>query len=249
MATDVKNDASLGASLVSYWRLEEASGTRYDAVTGTGNDLTDVNTVGQATGKQGNCADFESGNQEGLKITDASQTGLDPSGDFSIACWIKPESIAVNGMIVSKADATSTNRPYYLYTSSNGVVQVYLNNTSYIGSASSTITTGTWYHVVFTYDYVTSGTSKMNLYVDGSSAATEITNAVGPPVNSSADFYIGHWAKTGDVKPFDGLVDEVGFWSKALTASDASALYNSGTGIPYEAAASTATPFAQAIII
>ena len=42
--------------LVSYWALDETSGTRYDSH--GSNDLTDNNTVGYTTGVQGNAADF-----------------------------------------------------------------------------------------------------------------------------------------------------------------------------------------------
>jgi len=38
---------------------------------------------------------------------------------------------------------------------------------------------------------------------------------------------------------FDGLLDEVGIWDKALTSTEVSDLYNSGNGLPYEAAAAS----------
>src|SRR6056300_304684 len=47
--------------LVSFWKLDEASGTRVDAF--GSNDLTDNNTVGQGTGTvYANAADFERSN-------------------------------------------------------------------------------------------------------------------------------------------------------------------------------------------
>ena len=72
MATDVKNDSNLSTSLVSYWELEESSGTRTDSH--GSNDLTAINTPGQGTGIQGNCLDVEETNQEGLTITDAARS-------------------------------------------------------------------------------------------------------------------------------------------------------------------------------
>ena len=88
---DIKNHSTLPTNLVSYWDLEEASGTRYDLV--GSNHMTDVATVGQGTGKFGNCADFELSNAEYLKITDANQTGLDSAGEMSWSCWIKIEQL------------------------------------------------------------------------------------------------------------------------------------------------------------
>src|SRR5574341_2164717 len=54
-------------NLISFWELEEASGTRLDA-TASDNDLTDNNTVTQATGKVGNAAQFTRANTEYLSI-------------------------------------------------------------------------------------------------------------------------------------------------------------------------------------
>ena len=44
--------------MISFWELEESSGTRADAH--GAHTLTDNNTVGQGTGVVGNCADLNS---------------------------------------------------------------------------------------------------------------------------------------------------------------------------------------------
>ena len=51
--------SSLTTNLISYWKLDETSGTRVDSV--GNNDLTDNNTVLYGAGKQGNGADLEIG--------------------------------------------------------------------------------------------------------------------------------------------------------------------------------------------
>jgi hypothetical protein len=33
---------------------------------------------------------------------------------------------------------------------------------------------------------------------------------------------------------FDGALDEFGVWQRALTAAEIAALYNSGSGLPFE---------------
>ena len=38
-----------------------------------------------------------------------------------------------------------------------------------------------------------------------------------------------------DLKSYEGMLDEVGIWSKALTATEVSDLYNSGNGLAYDA--------------
>ena len=79
--------STLLTGLVSWWKLDEESGTRADAV-GT-NHHTDNNTVGYASGKIGNAANFVAANSESLTLGIA---GVIPFGteDFSVSFWLKP---------------------------------------------------------------------------------------------------------------------------------------------------------------
>jgi len=80
-------------NLISAWLLNESSGTRFDE-TSNNNDLTDNNTVGfNASCEFDGCGDFEDTNTEFLSITDASQTGLDITGDMTICGFANFESL------------------------------------------------------------------------------------------------------------------------------------------------------------
>src|SRR3972149_5076810 len=85
--------------LQGWWKLDEASGTRFDSGP-NGNNLTDNNTVGNVAynywDNLENSADFEFSNSDYLNITDAAQVGLDPADFISIAAWIKTESDSVS---------------------------------------------------------------------------------------------------------------------------------------------------------
>jgi len=70
-----------------------------------------------------------------------------------------------------------------------------------------------------------SGTIK--IYVNGS----EEDSGSSSEGISAADTFIGTHA--GLSTYFDGKIDETGFWDKALTSTEITALYNSGTGIAY----------------
>lgn len=242
---DVKNHSTLPTSLVSYWELEESSGTRTDSH--GSNDLTDNNTVGQGTGKQGNCADFESTNSEYLSIADASQTGLDPSGDHSWSFWVKLESLPAFTMFLSKFGTTTSTRSYRAYyKSSDSTIQFEIrdsssNNTYH--NVVNTLSLDTWHHIVATWDW---SAEVCKIYVDGvlqagnssGNSATSINNSVAP-------FQLG--GETGSGLYTDGLIDEVGFWSKELTSSEVTDLYNSGDGLPYEA--TTAAEFIPKVMM
>lgn len=231
---DVSTHSTLPTSLVSYWELEESSGTRVDS-TATGNDLTDNNTVLNATGIQGNAADFESTNSESLSITDAAQSGLDITGDLSISCWVKFESTPSTGNgvgIVTKSNVTTSDSYFLALFNSSGTLYLYTqarkNTSVQVGNfAAWTPTLGTWYHLVLVYD---ASAGNIKVYVDGSEYASDTNASADAIQNSSIAFVIG--AHSG-ARYFDGLIDEVGIWSKTLTTGEITDLYNSGAGIPY----------------
>lgn len=243
MATDIKNDSNLSTNLVSVWELEEASGTRVDSH--GSNDLSDNNTVGQGTGIQGNCADFEVTNGEYLDIAHASQTGLQPSGSFSFAAWIQFESTNLTEYhIFSKfKGGAAADRAYrFLYQPSNNrwffqVHQTGSNsqrNLMYFTDAS--ISTGTWYHIGVVFD---SSTPQGIVYKNGSQLST--ASAVYSSIHASTQpFEIG--AHAGGASPHDGLIDQACFWDTNKNATTFSDLYNSGSGIPYDAGGGGSDP-------
>jgi hypothetical protein len=234
-------EAALTDSLVSYWKLDETSGTRADAH--SSNDLTDNNTVGYGTGIINNGADFERDNGEYLSITDAAQTGLDITGDISISMWVKAESIPADYMrLLGKNDADIENKGYYIQFRSPGANQSALSLTFYDDSSNATFvystdqylaSTGVWYHVVVTAD-VSAGASGVTLYKNGSSisATTGVDNATSIS-DTSAAFSIARNLQGSNPDSFDGIIDEVGVWNRVLTAEEVSDLYNSGAGFAY----------------
>jgi len=219
--------------LVAYWAFDETSGVRNDS-TPNNNDLTDNNTVSYATGIISNGADFERSNSEYLSITDASQTGLDLTNDFSVSMWINPESLSsgIENNLVGKYANASNQRSYTfsyypnttifrMYNSSNGI------NVSN-ADISYSLSTGTWYHVVGVYD---ASAGSIQVYVNGSSVSTA-TGLNTSIYNSSAPFHVGYIADLG-TSYWDGIIDELSIWNTTLSGSDITSLYNSGTGLSY----------------
>lgn len=232
-ATDIAN-SSLATGLVSYWLLEEASGTRVD-VHGS-NNLTDNNTVLSATAIQGDGADFERTNSEYLNISDASQSGLDITSDIAFSFWINLETNPSSGnqVAISKWTSNAGDSAYFVAAEAGNLLgfQVKSGSTVYDLNTSLTWSTATWYHIVVSYD-ASAGTATH--YVNGTSNGT----ATGGPTsinNSGAEIALGR-LRSG-VWHLDGILDEVGIWNRELTSGEVSSLYNSGAGIPYEAAAS-----------
>lgn len=230
-ATDVKNDANLSASLVSYWELEEASGDRIDSH--GSNDLTDNNTVTSATGKQGDAANFVASNSEYLSIADNASLSI--TGDISMAMWLKMDIGGTYRYVLTKTDGNSQGGYSFVIINTNKIQWSVTETSGYVTYSrrrtTATLSTGTWYHIVCTFK-ASDGT--MTIYIDGSNitAFDQNVNNARAIYDSTHPFHVGAGSTFG--APVDGLVDEVGIWSKVLTQAEVTDLYNSGSGIPYD---------------
>lgn len=215
-------------SLVSYWKLDEESGTRYDSV-GT-NHLTDNNTVGFVAGVNGNAASFVAANGESF----SRQTiPMDLSTGMTYAAWTRRNQATQPNMISNGAPAwfggsgsfgisTQGIGPPYVYV-------VFANETNYTG-ANDTITDELWHLVVVWYD---PDTKLASIQIDGRAPVVAGTALVGahPVINSAGLMKINSattWAEAGDATQQEQ--DEVAIWSRVLTADERAELYAAGAG-------------------
>lgn len=101
-----------------------------------------------------------------------------------------------------------------------------LNNSWNDYPSNTIISTNVWYHLVSTY---TSG--NLNIYINGSLDKNYV-NPTGNLISVSDGLHIGHedaWIN----EYFFGIIDEIGIWSRALSAAEVAALYNGGAGLAY----------------
>lgn len=215
--------------LVSYWPMDEESGVRMDVHGVNSLDPRGIVSVGQ--GIVATSARFERVNKESFELGDGEQTGLEPS-QISVSLWMNSTlSSADSGdaSIVSKRSADGYQislqdwgrlwwqiNDQYLCTnemSCGGEVREEYND----------LDDSQWHHVVATYDG-----QNGKLFVDGNMVASK---AWGPLEFDNMDpFFVGQISGTHF---FDGSIDEVGFWNRALTAEEVAMLHNDGKGLPY----------------
>ncbi len=222
--------AALTDGLVSYWAFDEGSGTTaYDSA--GSNDGGLVNGPVWTSGRLGGALDFDGGD-------DYVQTGnLQTSNinQLTISVWIKPSSLG-NAVIVDKP-LPSHSDPYYQYlfrisdedTPGQLDIELTLNgNRNVWYTSNSVLNTGIWQHLVVTYD----GIQKPKIYVNNQEKTTY--QFIGGDTSGSITGYdtglrIGKLTNV-NTWPFSGLIDEVGIWNRALSSSEISQLYNSGSG-------------------
>ena len=200
------------AGIVSYWPLDEASGTRSDAV-GT-NHLAPINSPASAAGLVGTAADFESTSSQYLKITSGAQTGLNPTSALSVFGWVRPESVGSRQVIASRGYG---NSGFALSYGSSGTSQF---DTGPGGAAStSTVSIGNWSFLGGVWD------GARQVYFN---AAHEITDPSTGPSTTTHDFTLGANDLPGEFT--DGLVDEVVVARRWFRDEEIKALYLRGLG-------------------
>lgn len=224
---------ALTDNLVSYWKLDESSGNAADSV--GSNTLTNNGSTTYSTGKINNGAVLNA-NTKYLSIADASQSGLDLTTAFTFSFWINVTK-PTNGVTISFIDkylGTGNQRSYRLYYYNSSGTYTFYSDLSGDGSGADeyilnyTLTDSTWYHIVYVWN---GSTKKHTLYINGSSQGEQTGSLTSSLFNSTAPFYLGNGQ--GLNTTLNGTMDEVGVWSRALSSTEISQLYNSGNGLQY----------------
>lgn len=220
------------AGLVGYWKFNN------DATdsTSNNNDLTAVNSPTYSTdvGFYGNnevSADFELSDSDYMYITDASQTGLDITGDISVEAWVKieqlPSTAGAYFDIVNKYSGFTTGAYRLGISNTDNKIQFIAleNNTGnlYLNCLDNSDTftgddVGKWIHVAAVIDI---SAQTCVFYKNGiATAGTTYGSQTGSSIrNSSDDFYVGAWGAVPQFC-FDGLIDEVRVWNDIRTPAE-----------------------------
>ena len=213
---------ALSDNLISWWELNETSGTRVDAHGSY--DLTDNNTVGNGTGKQGNCADFIATNSEYLSSGTGFGTALGSSvTTFSMSFWFNADITSGNDGILSIGNFSNTQGEFNVHLSSNNLTTLFDNgaSTSSFGHSDTT----NWHHYAVSYNG-----SSYTIWLDNVKKHTAVSFS--NTLNfSGLKMILGGYYNTPYT--YDGLLDEVGVWDKALSDAEVAELYNSGSGLAY----------------
>ena len=160
-------------------------------------------------------------------------SALTIAGDMSISAWVKRTelvSAAAGGYlpILTKRPSFAANTNYQFYCdsldgSAAGGLRFYDGNAAISPASGTVIPAGAWRHVVVTID--SGATNGVKWYVNGSAESNTNTATID---NSNTDpVMIG---KLGAANYYaKGLIDEVALFNSILSASDVTAIYNSGT--------------------
>ena len=211
-------EEEMEANVVAYWRFEEANGTTaYDWV--GDNDGTLTNGPVWTTGKVGGALEFD-GVDDYVEISD--DPVLSPK-KITLAAWIYPDDVSHTFQIIGKWEPLDNE---YIFDNKNDNDRLRLGidpgGSGFVGiySNDGVLTPNSWQHVAVTWD----GSSCV-FYVNGANAG-ENSSYSGDLRDSDNPVTIGR--RNDGARYFDGRIDEVGIWDRALSAGEIEQLYENG---------------------
>lgn len=226
--------AALTDNLQSYWKFDENIGTSMaDSVaSGTG---TWQGTLGSqwTTGKINSGGNFNGSDNYVNGINNVSLTAT----DISISFWVKFNSGTDNPRVLEFLDGTGVSIQILWDSTQNKFGTKFTDYQSgNNGTVWNTPSTGVWYHVVGVFSASNNSTV---FYVNNVSQSGTVDVGIGAG-NVAGSFNFG--VRSDLAARFNGTLDEVGIWSRALIASEVSQLYNCGVGLQYPFSDSSSCP-------
>ena len=166
-------------------------------------------------------------------VLNTSNTGAD---ELSISVWYKTTANVIQFVVAKSANQSPFNGFNLQFFGKE--LRFFIG--SFVGNAYSSVKSnsinslidGNWHHVAVTYDGSRS-TSGIKIYLDATQITLNIIRNVAPDgvsdYSSFQDFMIGARGNASNSGfPFTGSIDEVAVFSSELSASDVTAIYNSG---------------------
>ena len=158
-------------------------------------------------------------------ISVADNVKLDGYATMSLSAWVNADAINNADAIMAKWMGASL--AYYLAIDNTaGKFSCYFANAtanSPVALSSTSIATGSWYHVACTYDG-----SNICVYINGVKNTT-CASQTGTVRASTSALLIGEYDTVGN-REWDGYIDEVRIYNRSLSDTEVKAMYYAGLG-------------------
>lgn len=204
---------------VAYWSMEGNSNDQLGNNNGTDTSITYSSTSGII----GQYATFDATSD---KITCTSTNIPTGTSSRTFSAWVKLSGAM---LVFHYGTGGGTFGLMFALYIDTGSISMFGYGADLTVTTSNA--TGTWIHLVVTYDGTTT-----TIYKNGTSVGTGT-----PSLNTttSSSFVIGHdngtWGGGGSL----GNIDELGCWNRVLSGTEISDLYNGGAGVAYSAGGAT----------
>ena len=217
---------------IAYYPLDNswanaATGSGFPDGIGSNGDLSAQASAGfDSTRKLGTHAAQFPADADYSKTTESQGSNFDFTSDFSVTVWFYRDDSLDGGYhaMVSKREGSNSEMNFIVGT--DNTLSCYINRSGVGGTnfaSTQTFANATWYHAA-----VTRSGNTLKYYIDGVHTTTG-TIGSGHSVTNTAPFALGAVSASGG-EGFDGNLDDVSVWERALTDAEIASIYNAGTG-------------------
>ena len=217
------------ALVLSYDAADKVSysGSIQDGILSTWKDLSGNGLDGQITGSSSSKPTFDSGNG-GSIVFDGSNDAVKPTANalfnireqITVTAWVKATGSG-HRRIVNKEESNATNdRPWSFNWTAGNKLQVGFNDYELNVENNTTLSTGIWYHVGFTYDKDGGGTDELKFYVNGSVDGTGNYSTILDSTEKAPGIGAGYIYNVNPDSPFEGNIANVHIYSKELSGKE-----------------------------
>lgn len=227
----------LSNGLVGYWKMDEGSGGIVSNSGGSGAAALNGAISGATwttSGKSSNALNFDTNDR--VYLTNPSLLNI--GGSLTISAWVKYSRAYTNmvynsyGTIAGKSSPANWNDSYRIFAGkgSSGTPDTYKYRLGFgRGTHSGNVDLITdenyndnnWHFITGVQDM---NFGRMYLYVDGAQKKAGVNAGT---ISNNHDFNIGYEPSRGY---FNGVIDDVRVYNRALSSAEVALLYNSGNG-------------------
>jgi len=215
-------------NLTSHWTFDEGWGQTTTDVTGNGHDGTLGNSSGVddsdpvwIEGISGKALKFD-GEDDSVNVTHHSALNIGGSqAGFTAGAWIRSIGSASTWQQIVRKGSSSIRYEFKLTADRNGLrVICYDNDKNPSLDAAITADDGSWHHAAFTKN---GSDNRLRLYFDGNLIGTSTSECAGTE-SCTDSLNIGSAGATiGEY--FNGIIDDMRIYSRALTSDEITTLY------------------------
>jgi hypothetical protein len=223
----------MATGLYAAFELDEATAAAAAVDSKGGTAMTAVNSPTVNAAKLGSASRGFNGSNMRFTRAESALNGLTA---YTVSAWVKPASVAINQRAVAQ-DQVSSTRGWLLGINSSGKALFSVANTTSLNTCTGTATTLTttkWYLLIGVFDG-----ANVSVYVAAEDAGTFPASSDGPaasftgtPASPSSQMTIGCNYTTGTSASnlFNGSIDAVRIWTRALNGTERAFEFNGGTG-------------------
>lgn len=232
----------------------------YDMEEGTGSTLDNAEGTASRDGTQSGCTwvtggptnipnglDIVPGATDHISLNNTLNELVGTANDFSFSIWIKPDSFPNGAYLINDWGGSGSRSILWRLQSTGSGMQFYVSDN---GTASELQISSTGYSTVNQHWVITRSGNNTEFIVNGVSIATNTGSFT--LINSGQDILFGLNPALNDTS-YDGKIFHLAMLNRAISATEAGEIFNSGDGATYDdlfgGAPPAGTPFSQAVVI